>query len=77
MNLILYPRLSTRSRRAIKRSRGRWGNPYEYRPRGNLVARLAREMGWSREQVYDRLAEERDYLLRRNAAVAPESFVQS
>lgn len=62
-DLILYPRLSTRSRRAIRRVKKRWGQPYEYRPRGNLLRRLANETGQTLEWVFDRLLEERAYLI--------------
>jgi hypothetical protein len=43
MNLTLYPRLSTRSKKALTRKTGHWGKPYNYRPRGILLQRLARE----------------------------------
>ncbi len=65
MELLLYPKLSTCSRRAIKRVRGRWGRPVEYRPYGNLVRRLSKETGQSAEWVLDQLARERKYLIDR------------
>lgn len=61
--LVLFPRLSTRSKRAMQRKRSRFGHPYQYRPRITLVERLASEMGWSREQVMDTLQRERRKLL--------------
>lgn len=62
--LYLYSKLSTRSRRAIARIKRRNGQPYQYRPRGNLLRRLARETGWSVDQVYTRLMQERQIILR-------------
>lgn len=70
MELILYPKLSTCSRRAIRRVNGRWGTPYEYKPRGNLIRRLSEETGYSMEWVADRLMEERTYLISQGAAAA-------
>lgn len=64
MELIIYPRLSTRSRRAISRNKGRYGRPYQYRPRITLIDRLAEELGWTYEQVIDQIYAEREYLLK-------------
>lgn len=71
MKLLLYPKLSTCSKRAIRRVKKRWGHPYEYRPRGNLVKRLAIETGYSEEWVYDRLLEEREYLISQLSLAVP------
>lgn len=70
MELLLYPRLGTTSKRAIRRVKHRWGHPYEYRPRGNLIRRLSEETGYSYEWVQDRLMEERQYLISQGAATA-------
>lgn len=64
---MLYQKLSSRSRRAMKRTRDRHGRPYEYRPRGNLLDRLSRETGLSLSAVYDQLMKERRELLRNNS----------
>ena len=64
MNLILYPRLCTRSRRAIVRTIKKFGWPYVYRPRGDLLERLSAETGMSREDVYRQLLAEREELLK-------------
>lgn len=61
---VLYPRLSTRSRRALGKSRRRNGKPYVYRPRGNLLRRLSQETGMSLEEVFSQLLTERARLLR-------------
>jgi hypothetical protein len=60
----LYRRLSTRSRRAIVRTNKRYGHPYTYNPRGNLLRRLSRETGMTLEQVYSQLMRERSELIR-------------
>jgi len=66
MQLRAYYLLSTRSRRAIAKTKGRFGRPYHYSPRGNLLTRLSRELGLSREAVYSLLMQEREFLLRQN-----------
>ena len=63
MELELYKRLSTRSRRAMKREKGKRGKTYCYQPRWNLLQRLSEETGLSTEQVYHQLQRERLYLL--------------
>lgn len=70
MDLLLYPRLSTRSRRAIRRTKKSYGRPYEYRPYGNLVKRLSNETGQSSEWVMDQLLKEREFLLSQGGAAA-------
>jgi hypothetical protein len=62
--LVIYPKLSTRSRRAMLRTKSRYGIPKEYRPRGHLVLRLSTELGMTKEQVLDQIQEERKYFLR-------------
>jgi hypothetical protein len=64
MNLTLYPRLSTRSKKALTRKNSYWGKLYIYRPRGNLLERLARETGTTVNQVRSQLEKEREYLLK-------------
>jgi hypothetical protein len=64
MQLKAYYLLSTRSRRAIAKTKGRFGRPYHYSPRGTLLTRLSRELGMSRESVYSLLMRERDFLLK-------------
>jgi len=63
MNLTLYPKLSTRSKKALTRKNARWGKPYIYRPRGSLLERLARETGMTINQVRSQLEKERQYLI--------------
>jgi len=63
MNLILYSKLGTDSKKALTRKTGRWGKPYLYRPRGHLLERLARETGMTIYQVRSQLEKEREYLI--------------
>ena len=63
MNLTLYPKLGTDSKKALARKSGRWGKPYLYRPRGRLLERLAKETGMSVSQVRSQLEKERKYLI--------------
>jgi len=63
MNLTLYPKLSTRSKKALTRKNGHWGKPYIYRPRGTLLLRLSRETGLTIDQVKLLLEREREYLI--------------
>ena len=63
MNYIVYPRLSTISKKAIKKRTTRYGRPFQYIPRTNLVDRLARELGMTEQQVLDQIRIERKELL--------------
>ena len=59
-----YRRLGTPSRRAIVKTKTRSGQPYYYRPRGDLLQRLSAESGLPVPQVLERLMEDRAELLR-------------
>lgn len=63
MNLILYPKLSTCSRRAIRKTKTSFGRTYFYKPKGNLLNRLSKETGLDIEAVYNQLMKERAYLV--------------
>lgn len=63
MNLVCYPLMNLRSKRAILRTRKRWGHPVGYNPRRVLVERLASELNLSTEAVLDQLQKEREFLL--------------
>ena len=69
MQLTLYYRLSTRSKRALARTknlrsrRNALGSPYVYNPRGPLLERLSREVGMSIDDVYFQLLKERAYII--------------
>ena len=62
--LLLYHQLSTRSQRAIRKTKGRFGRDYHYSPRGNLLERLAEQNGMTKEEVYHQLVRERQFLLK-------------
>lgn len=63
MQLKLYPKLSTRSKRAILRTTKRFGNPVTYNPRVCLLKRLSSETGLSEKEVRQQLIRERQWLL--------------
>jgi len=64
MKLRAYYLLSTRSRRAIAKTKGCFGRTYNYSPRVTLLMRLSRELGMSRDAVYSLLMQEREYILK-------------
>jgi AraC-like DNA-binding protein len=59
MELILYRRLGTFSRRVLVRRT----QPNAYTPRRHLLKRLSRETGMTMGQVWEQLEVERAYLL--------------
>jgi len=59
--------LSTRSRRAIRKRQGRFGKPYMYSPRGNLLERLSTKLNISKSEAYNQLMKEREFLLENKA----------
>ena len=63
MVTIAYFRMSTRSRRAMTRTKTRFGQPYQYRPRITLIRRLQNELNMSHVQVLDQIQKEREYLI--------------
>jgi hypothetical protein len=63
MDIIIYPLLGTTSRRAMVREKSRFGRPYVYRPRGNLLDRLSTETGMSKNAVLRQIARERQQLI--------------
>jgi len=72
MELLFYPKLGTRSRRALTRrfrQTHRGQQPHTYRPKGTLLTRLARESGMTVEQVWAQLGKEREYLLNQESKV--------
>jgi transposase len=64
MQLILYPKLSRDSKTALTREKKKWGHPYIYNPRGDLLERLMDETGWTLDEVYNQLQKEREYILK-------------
>jgi hypothetical protein len=51
MNQYIYAKLSTRSKRAIAKTKGKFGKKYEYNPRSDLVANLATEFNMTDAQI--------------------------
>jgi hypothetical protein len=47
----------------MKRKKWRYGAPYLYIPRRDLVRNVAREFGWPEEKVRKEIERERRYLL--------------
>jgi hypothetical protein len=63
MDIIIYPLLGTCSRRAMVREKCRFGRPYVYRPRGNLLDRLSAETGMTKNAVLRQIARDRQHLI--------------
>lgn len=63
-DLRLWPLLQTKSRQALLRKKKKFGHPYTYNPRGDLIVRLARETGMTYAEVFNQLQKEREELLR-------------
>jgi len=74
MDIILYPKLSTRSRRAFWRTGSYRKRPYGYNPRYDLIERLSRETGQTREATHEQLLKERRYLLSKFGVDTWEPF---
>jgi hypothetical protein len=71
MELLLYPKLGTFSRRVLLR---RTRQPNAYTPRRHLLTRLSKETGMTMGQVWEQLEREREYLLNQNALLqTPQS----
>jgi hypothetical protein len=63
MDIIIYSLLGTTSRRAMVREKCRFGRPYVYRPRGDLLDRLSAETGMTKNAVLRQIARERQQLI--------------
>lgn len=64
MNLVIYPLLSTRSKRAMTRYKKNWGQLYYYNPKKMLVDRLSKQLKLPAITIYALIARERKYLLK-------------
>jgi hypothetical protein len=64
MELKLYPLLCTRSRRAILRTKKKWGGRYHYSPRIELIINLSRKTGLTQDEIRDQLSKEREWLIK-------------
>jgi hypothetical protein len=63
----LWSQLGTTTRRAIGRAKTRWGHPYRYEPRGNLLQRIATANQISIEEARQRLLNLRAEILKKQA----------
>jgi len=68
MNLKLFKLLGTRSRRAILSVTDKNANPYDYRPRADLVNRLALQTRMKPDNVVKQLHIERRWMLKQDKA---------
>ncbi|MCH2244704.1 MAG: hypothetical protein MK111_08695 [Crocosphaera sp.] len=62
--LVVWPLLSTCSKRAMVRTKKRWGHPNEYHPRQKLINRLSDQLKMSKQEVLNQIEKERDFLTR-------------
>jgi hypothetical protein len=69
MKLVVWPKLSTRSRRALVRTQKRNGSIMSYTPRIRLIKRLQRELGMSESEVIAQVEKERAYILKTLAGI--------
>lgn len=67
MELKIYPLLNSKSQQAMLRTKRKygkkWGHPYYYEPRGDLLKKLSVELQMSKSKVREQIIEEREYLL--------------
>ena len=64
MKLILYPRSSTRTRRAFIKIKKKFGHRHYYFPRWIIIERWCRELNWTSDQVIDQFYKERKFLVK-------------
>lgn len=50
---LIFTKLTQKSRNALSRKTKKGGKPYNYIPRGNLIARLSKELSITKEAVYN------------------------
>lgn len=65
MKLVIFPRLQTQSKRAFTKTRGKYGRPYHYQPRIDLLFRLQKELGLPAGEILDQIDREREFLIKR------------
>lgn len=68
MQLIMYPRMGTLSKRCMTKVNHKGFVKtlltYQYRPKIQLLRRLVKETGFTIDQVADQIQKERAYLLK-------------
>lgn len=66
----IWLKLCTRSRRALLKSKKRWGHPYKYTPRSDLIINLSYELNVSTFTIASELMAMREEIKERE----PERF---
>ena len=61
----IWNKLSTRSRRAIRRQKKSYGIPYSYSPRGDLLSNISTRHNITKDQALDDLIQIRQEILKR------------
>jgi hypothetical protein len=64
MELRAYYLLGTNSKRAIIKTKGRFGRPHHYSPKAPLIEKISRTLRISKQAAYQLLMKEREYLIR-------------
>ena len=62
--IFLWQKLSTCSRRAMLKTKKKYGQPYVYNPRPRLLVRLSSETGMTVDETYNQLLKEREIMLK-------------
>lgn len=60
----IYATLRHKTRLCLKRTRWRWGKPYDYNPTQRLIRRLSAQFNISTDEAYNRLMEMRKFLIK-------------
>ncbi len=61
----IWQKLSTCSKRAMRKTKKKFGRPYFYNPRGDLLRNISERFGIGVEDAYFDLLEIREEVLRR------------
>lgn len=60
----IYDSLTKETRLCIRRRRGRFGKPYDWLPRINLVRRVAQQFSIPETEAFNRLIQIKDFIRR-------------
>lgn len=66
----IWSKLCTRSKRALMKSKKRYGHPYKYSPRSDLIINLSYELNLDNSTIANALMEMREEIKQRE----PERF---
>lgn len=64
MDTPLYNSAGTRTKRAMRRPRNKWGHINFYYPRRDLILYWMDLFGWTEEEIIQQLSKERRYLVK-------------